>query len=117
LKQLAETYAIRAREFADAVATLGMHIVSGQQFDDNIQEVERLRVLSEQAHQDLLSAIAPKEAAACAASGGEVSPQPGNASGSETTVPLGNNIIVFGASGLRRRLRSKSESRSRTATA
>lgn len=112
LKQLAETYAIRTREFADAVATLGMNIVSGQQFHDNIQEVERMRVLSEQAHEDLLSAIAPKEAVACAASGCEISTQPGNASANETTAPLGNNIIVFGANGLRRRLRSRSESRS-----
>ena len=54
---LAETYSIRVRELSDAVATLGRRIAAGEQIGENIREVERLRVLVDQANENLLSAL------------------------------------------------------------
>jgi hypothetical protein len=57
LANLAETYAIRARELSDAAAILGRRITAGEQIGENIREVERLRVLVDQANENLLSAL------------------------------------------------------------
>jgi hypothetical protein len=67
LKQLAETYAIQARELSDAVAVLGLNIAAGKQFDDDMTEIQRLRVLAEQACQDLLGVLGPPKTKAAAA--------------------------------------------------
>ena len=55
--KLAETYAIRARELSDAAATLGRRIAAGAQIKENIEEVKRLRALSEQASENFLEAL------------------------------------------------------------
>ena len=67
LKQLAETYAIRARELSDAVAALGLHVAAGKRFDRDITEIQRLRLLAEEAHQDLLGVLDSPKATAAAA--------------------------------------------------
>lgn len=67
LKQLGEIYAIRARELSDAVATLGLCIAAGQEFHENIMEVKRLRILAQQASEELLAAIEPAKVRASAA--------------------------------------------------
>jgi hypothetical protein len=61
LKGLAETYAIRVREYSDAVATLGRLIAARQQVKENIVEVERFRALAEQAREDLFGALESPE--------------------------------------------------------
>ena len=67
LKQLGETYAICERELSDAVATLGLRIAAGEDFHETILEVKRLRVLAQQASDELLAAIEPARTQACAA--------------------------------------------------
>jgi len=56
-KKLAENFAIRAREWSDAVAQLGLRIAAGQQFRDNLMKIQRLHVLAEQASDDLLAVV------------------------------------------------------------
>ena len=57
LKKLAEAYAIQARELSDAAATLGRRIAAGEQIQENIREVKRLRALADQASENLLDAV------------------------------------------------------------
>ena len=61
LTHLAETYAIRVREFSDAVATLGRRIAARKQIGENLTEVERLKGLVEQASEELLDALESPE--------------------------------------------------------
>jgi hypothetical protein len=49
------------------VAVLGLHIVAGKRFDKDITEIQRLRVLAEEALQHLLGVLElPKTEAAAA---------------------------------------------------
>ena len=50
---LVQTYAVRAREFSDAVASLGRHTHIGQAFLEAIQETKRLHTLCNAAGDDL----------------------------------------------------------------
>ena len=67
LRHLGETYAIRERELSDAVAMLGIRIAAGEDFYENIMEVTRLRILAQEASDELLAAIEPRKARASAA--------------------------------------------------
>jgi len=57
LKRLAENYAIRAREFCDAVAALGARISTGKSLASEIAEIEVLRILCERLGSDLLAYV------------------------------------------------------------
>ena len=53
VRKLLELYALRAREFSDAVARLGRHQQIGPETLGLIQEIERLRGLCDAAAADL----------------------------------------------------------------
>ena len=57
INRLVATYSIRVREFSEAVAILGQHVVAGSQFHEALTEIERLRALYEKAEDDFLGAI------------------------------------------------------------
>jgi len=75
-KHLIEIYAIRAREFYEAVAALGGFVGAGAALDDAIDEIERLRLLCDDAGKDLRESVTPlteysaARVAACGGSGG-----------------------------------------------
>ena len=52
-RRLAEVYAIRAREFSDAVAHLGQHDQFGPEVFELLKEVKRLRGLCDAAAAEL----------------------------------------------------------------
>jgi hypothetical protein len=53
-KRLIETYAVRSRQFSDAVAQLGrMSAQTGQSFLEALEESERLRALCDSAYAQL----------------------------------------------------------------
>ena len=53
VRKLLELYALRAREFSDAVARLGRHQQIGPEILGLIQEIERLRGLCDAAATEL----------------------------------------------------------------
>jgi len=52
-RELVEVYAVRAREFSDAVARLGQHENSGAEFEELMAEIRRRHALCRAAGDEL----------------------------------------------------------------
>ena len=53
LKHLVEIYALRSRQLSEAVATLGWYVTAGRPFEGTMMEIERCRLLCQEAGADL----------------------------------------------------------------